>query len=490
MGNILSLMSNVGRGAAGSGAAGSGTGGIGLGGSLTRYRKDLSRLQRLLDPLVVMLLYWGLDVRPPSFNPTSVVVVGLVAAILLAQGRIYEGYRQASLWTLLRRLTTSWLLVLGALLLWGFAAKVSAEFSREATFNWALSSWMCLCLMHVGGRKLLRYKRIWGGNSRSVLYLGPKNAAVSFYASIQNSAYLGLQLVAWLGPDSPTDNGLPSGMPPSSGSLDGLSNWLNGNGVDMVVFTDSTFPGMSTSELVEILGNSCIPVFYVPSWADPGIGFQEVLLGGQPCLQLWPSRDSLLDRQLKRSFDLIVAGSAVAFLSPLLLLIALAIRATSSGPVLFLQERYGLDGHPFRILKFRSMHCVEAGNQPGLRQASRHDPRVTPIGAFLRRWSLDELPQFFNVLLGEMSIVGPRPHAVEHNELYRHQISGYMKRHVFKPGITGLAQVRGLRGETATLDLMQRRVQADLEYQRNWSLATDFKILLKTLFRLSSPSAY
>ena len=115
---------------------------------------------------------------------------------------------------------------------------------------------------------------------------------------------------------------------------------------------------------------------------------------------------------------------------------------------------------------------------------------MTPVGAFLRRWSLDELPQLFNVLLGQMSIVGPRPHAVEHNELYREQISGYMKRHVFKPGITGLAQVRGFRGETATLDLMQKRVEADLEYQRSWTFATDFKILIKTVFRLKSPSAY
>ena len=279
-------------------------------------------------------------------------------------------------------------------------------------------------------------------------------------------------------------------MPPSTGNLEQLSYWLNGNHFDMVVFTYSPNPSFSTQKLVEVLGNSCIPAFYVPSWAGPGIGFQEVLLGGQPCLQLWPSRDSLLDRQLKRSFDLIVAGSAVAVLSPLLLLIALAIRLTSPGPVLFLQDRYGLDGQAFRILKFRSMRCLEASDQPGLRQASRNDPRVTPVGAFLRRWSLDELPQLFNVLLGQMSIVGPRPHAVEHNELYREQISGYMKRHVFKPGITGLAQVRGFRGETATLDLMQKRVEADLEYQRSWTFATDFNILIKTVFRLKSPSAY
>ena len=480
MGKIISTVSNLGLGA----------GGFGLGGALARYRKDLSRFQRLLDPIVVMLLYWDLNVRPPSLGPTSVLLVGLVAAILLNQGRIYEGYRQASLWTLFRRLTTSWLLVLGALLLWGFVAKVSAEFSREAVFSWALSSWLCLCLMHVGGRKLLRYKRIWGGNSRSVLYLGPRHSAISFYSSLQKNAYLGLRLAAWLSPDSCPGDVLPPGMPPSSGNLEDLSQWLQDNGVDSVVFTDSRSPNTSTSELVQILGDSCLPIFYVPSWADSGIGFQEVLLGSQPCLQLWPTRDSLLDRQLKRSFDLVVSGVALTFLSPLLLIIALAIRITSPGPVLFLQDRYGLDGKPFRIFKFRSMRCLEAGDQPGLRQATRNDSRVTPVGAFLRRWSLDELPQLFNVLLGQMSIVGPRPHAVEHNELYRKQIRGYMKRHVFKPGITGLAQVRGFRGETPTLDLMQKRVQADLEYQRRWSLATDFKILIKTLFHLSSPSAY
>ena len=470
-----------------------GAGGFGLGGALTRYRKDLNRLQRLLDPLVVMLLYWGWNVRPLSIGFTSILLVGLVAAMLLAQGRIYEGYRQASLWTLMRRLTTSWLLVLGALLLWGFLAKVSSEFSRESFLGWALSGWILLCLMHVGGRKLLRYKRIWGGNSRSVLYLGSRHSAISFYSSLQKNAYLGLRLTAWLSPDSCPGEVLPSGMPPSSGNLEDLSQWLQDNGVDNVVFTDSRSANTSTSELVQILGDSCLPIFYVPSWADSGIGFHEVLLGSQPCLQLWPVRDSLLDRQLKRSFDLVVSGAALTFLSPLLLIIALAIRISSPGPVLFLQDRYGLDGKPFRIFKFRSMRCLEAGDQPdqpGLLQATRNDSRVTPVGAFLRRWSLDELPQLFNVLLGQMSIVGPRPHAVEHNELYRKQISGYMKRHVFKPGITGLAQVRGFRGETATLDLMQKRVQADLEYQRRWSLATDFKILIKTLFHLSSPSAY
>jgi putative colanic acid biosynthesis UDP-glucose lipid carrier transferase len=142
--------------------------------------------------------------------------------------------------------------------------------------------------------------------------------------------------------------------------------------------------------------------------------------------------------------------------------------------VLFAQERYGLDGRRFRILKFRTMRVLEAGDQQGLRQATRNDPRITPIGGVLRRWSL----------------VGPRPHAVDHNEQYRRLIPGYMQRHAFKPGITGLAQVEGLRGETSTLELMANRVAADLRYQRDWSLKLDIKILIKTLLHLRSPNAY
>ena len=166
------------------------------------------------------------------------------------------------------------------------------------------------------------------------------------------------------------------------------------------------------------------------------------------------------------------------------------MKLSSPGPVFFRQKRYGLDGKCFWVYKFRSMRVLEAGDQPGLKQATRFDPRVTSVGAVLRRWSLDELPQVFNVIRGEMSLVGPRPHAVEHNEYYRQHVAGYMQRHAFKPGITGLAQVEGLRGETAEMNAMARRIDADLRYQRDWSLKLDVKILIKTLLQLKSPNAF
>ncbi|HYA20278.1 MAG TPA: exopolysaccharide biosynthesis polyprenyl glycosylphosphotransferase, partial [Burkholderiales bacterium] len=170
----------------------------------------------------------------------------------------------------------------------------------------------------------------------------------------------------------------------------------------------------------------------------------------------------------------------LALVSPLLLIIAVAIKLTSPGPVIFKQRRYGLDGREIIVYKFRTMTVLEDG--AAVNQAQKDDPRLTPLGKFLRSMSLDELPQFYNVLQGRMSIVGPRPHAVAHNEMYRKLIKGYMLRHKVKPGITGWAQVNGYRGETETLDKMSGRIDYDLDYLRNWSLRLDLYIIVRTVW--------
>ena len=191
----------------------------------------------------------------------------------------------------------------------------------------------------------------------------------------------------------------------------------------------------------------------------------------------------------KRLFDRVVALMAIVVLAPVLIVISIAIKLNSRGPILFRQLRYGMDGREIEVWKFRSMRVQEHGTE--VRQATRNDNRVTTVGAFLRRNSLDELPQFINVLQGRMSIVGPRPHAVLHNEEYRSQISGYMLRHKIKPGITGWAQVNGWRGETDTLDKMEERVRFDLEYIQNWSVWLDVKIILMTVVQVfSGKNAY
>jgi putative colanic acid biosysnthesis UDP-glucose lipid carrier transferase len=185
-------------------------------------------------------------------------------------------------------------------------------------------------------------------------------------------------------------------------------------------------------------------------------------------------------RVVKRLQDLMLGTFFLAVFAPVMVVVALAIKLTSRGPVFFRQRRHGEDGVEINVLKFRSMRVMENGAQ--VVQAQRKDPRITPVGAFLRRTSLDELPQFLNVIGGSMSLVGPRPHAIAHNELYRTKILEYMRRHKVKPGITGWAQVNGLRGETDTLEKMVARVEHDLHYIRNWSFWLDVKIVFLTAF--------
>jgi exopolysaccharide biosynthesis polyprenyl glycosylphosphotransferase len=190
-------------------------------------------------------------------------------------------------------------------------------------------------------------------------------------------------------------------------------------------------------------------------------------------------RDRTVSLAAKRGFDLTLALVGLFLLAPLLLVIAAAIRAETRGPALFRQSRGGIGGQPFRIFKFRTMTVVEDGAE--VRQAQRDDKRVTRLGAILRRTSLDELPQLLNVLTGDMSFVGPRPHALAHDQEYARQLSGYAGRQRVKPGITGWAQVQGARGETPHLSDMRRRVELDLWYVENWSILLDLKILFRTV---------
>ena len=201
-------------------------------------------------------------------------------------------------------------------------------------------------------------------------------------------------------------------------------------------------------------------------------------MGDLPAVSVFENPLFGVDGMLKRAADLSIATVGLVAISIPMMLIALAVKLSSPGPVFFRQKRYGIDGREILVWKFRSMRTCDNG--PVVKQATKNDPRITRVGGILRKTSLDELPQLFNVIGGSMSLVGPRPHASAHNEQYRGQIRGYMLRHKVKPGITGLAQVNGCRGETETLDKMERRVQWDHQYIRSWSIWLDLQILLQT----------
>ncbi|MDM7191771.1 undecaprenyl-phosphate glucose phosphotransferase, partial [Klebsiella pneumoniae] len=204
-------------------------------------------------------------------------------------------------------------------------------------------------------------------------------------------------------------------------------------------------------------------------------------INGVPVVPLFDTRLNGINMVFKRVEDVFFSIIILFLISPVLAVIALLIKLTSPGPILFKQIRYGMDGKAIKVWKFRSMKVME--NDDRVIQATKNDTRVTKVGGFLRKTSLDELPQFINVLFGSMSIVGPRPHAVAHNEQYRKLIQGYMLRHKVKPGITGLAQVNGWRGETDTLDKMEKRIEYDLEYIRTWNIVLDIKIIFLTVFK-------
>jgi putative colanic acid biosynthesis UDP-glucose lipid carrier transferase len=459
-------------------------------GVFTLHGKDFNRLLRILDPSLVTALLLGINRFYGQLEIYSTVAIFLLTALILPTGKLYGSYRQTSLWTLMRRVTLSWLLVLAALLFIGFLLKITATFSRLEMSLWAFGSWALLALSHVGSRKLLRWHRLKGGNTRSVVFWGTPEQAIEFHRKLGRLPWIGLRLVAWFhASDSPTLP-LPSSIPPSSGGLLDMRQWLACHDVDQIYFSYTSSADLPLQQVLLFFGDTCKPVYYLPAWAMPSMHFEVDQLGDAFTINLWGQEVSLIDQRMKRLADLFASAFLLLLLSPLMLAISLLISLTSTGPVFFVQTRYGLDGRPFRMLKFRTMTVMEDGATPGLQQASRDDPRVTPIGRILRRWSLDELPQLFNVFSGSMSLVGPRPHAVDHNEHYRKLIPAYMQRHAFKPGMTGLAQVEGLRGETAELSAMARRVDADLRYQRAWSLSLDLQILLRTVFHLRSRNAY
>jgi len=456
--------------------------------------RDYSLIQRILDPVVIIflsILFFSSTNFDLGNNNIALYSVILICVLLfLPNVGIYGSYRSRSLFVLARKITKGWLLVFMTVVLYTYTFYSSLQAFQSTTISWGLACWLWLLVNHTGIRKLIRYQRSQGSNIRSIVYWGEPQALCKFADNVESNKWMGLQIIAWFGPKPPENKLLNEKLPAYCGDHLDLQQWLSKNSVDKIIFSQSPNDNVNTSDLLKIFGNTSVPVIYAPEWASPSMHFSVDQVGTQTCIDIWGTRQRFSERQLKRAFDLIFACIALILFIPIFVFIAIAIKLSSPGAILYRQERYGLDGKSFWLHKFRSMYVLEKGDQPGLRQATKKDPRVTPIGSLLRHWSLDELPQLWNVICGEMSLVGPRPHAVDHNEFYRQKVIGYMQRHAFKPGITGLAQVNGLRGEILTIDAMEARIEADLLYQRNWSLWLDFKIVLRTLLRFSSPEAY
>lgn len=328
-------------------------------------------------------------------------------------------------------------------------------------------------------------------NIRRAAFLALGHEAQKLALRVQRSPVLGISIVGYFAekPVLPVDEAVP--MPDYLGSVFDAVARVQADDFDIMFVGLSIIDSPDAERIMDSLCDSTASIYFVPeSSLFEGFSVDSTEIAGVPLMSLHETQMLGLSKALKRAMDLVIAGLALIFISPVMAGAAIAVKLSSPGPVIFKQARYGEDGRRITVYKFRSMrvHTPDGGH---VAQASAHDTRVTRVGRFLRKSSIDELPQLFNVLGGSMSVVGPRPHAAEHNELYRRQIKGYMLRHTVKPGITGWAQVNGLRGETDTLDKMQRRAEFDRYYIRNWSLWLDIKIVFRTaLLVIRDKNAY
>jgi putative colanic acid biosynthesis UDP-glucose lipid carrier transferase len=343
---------------------------------------------------------------------------------------------------------------------------------------WFFATPFVLLLSHMAARKL-GSDPAKDSELRSVLIIGANDVGVKFANTIDRFPNLYMKVCGFF--DDRTDVRQPRAMRhPVLGTMDDIAAYVREHQIKMIFISQPISAQPRIRRLLDELQDTTASVYFLPDiYVFDLMQARFDNVGGMPVIAICESPFTGFNSLVKRSSDIVLAALITLALVPVMAVIAAAVRISSPGPVIFRQRRYGLYGEEIIVYKFRSMTVAEDGAQ--VVQATKNDQRVTRVGAFLRRSSLDELPQFINVLQGRMSIVGPRPHAVAHNEQYRKLIKGYMLRHKVKPGITGWAQVNGLRGETETLDKMEARIRYDLDYLRNWSLWMDLLIVMRTI---------
>lgn len=376
-------------------------------------------------------------------------------------------------------IVSSWLALLAILALGGYATDSLHYFKPEVLLTWAVATPLLQWLAMAAGRAILRRRAARAELRHSAIIVGAGPLGAKVARALQESREESRDFLGWF--DDRTDNRVGSDKAASIlGSLKDVAPYILAHGVKEVYITLPLGSQPRIVELLESVQGTTASIFFVPDVFGISI-IQGRLqdLNGVPVVGICETPFTGTNELVKRVSDIVLASIILLLIAPLLLVIAVAVKLSSPGPVIFKQRRNGLDGGEITVYKFRSMTTQDNG--PVIEQATKDDPRITPLGAWLRRTSLDELPQFFNVLQGHMSIVGPRPHAVAHNAMYRELIRAYMVRHKVKPGITGWAQVNGLRGETETIDKMKARVEYDLEYLRNWSLGLDLQIIVRTI---------
>ena len=437
-------------------------------GHIRQFSSELSTLTRVLDALLIWLslqllcqLYPINSDQADAYQYLSIISV--VLYLLVANFRsVYRSARLEGYFQIAQKIISAWLIVFFLLIALAFLTKASDIFSRVIITSWLILTPVLLITERLVIFLILRLMRAQGSNTRTYIAFGNEENSQLLQRKISQTPWTGLHHAN------------------STESFEALIAQINEKHIDYVFITNAESNPELTKKAIIGLSNSTASVYIVPQlFLHNTFDAGWVTLGNTPMITVNDHPFYGSHWLLKKLEDTILGSIIFLLTLPIMLLIAIAIKLDSKGPVLFKQRRYGLNGEVIQVLKFRTMKTLDDGAL--VVQASKDDPRITKLGRILRKKSLDELPQFWNVLQGTMSIVGPRPHAVAHNEEYRHLVEGYMLRHKVKPGITGWAQVNGFRGETETLDKMQSRVEYDLFYINNWSLLMDIKIIFLTI---------
>jgi putative colanic acid biosynthesis UDP-glucose lipid carrier transferase len=446
--------------------------------SPTGRSRLLGSIETWLDSVVLVSVLWLLavffdgDIRPDYL----LLSVLLFALTFPGPSRIDHSPGR-----LIGSIALNWLWIASLLFALGYSSHYLAEFSGPVLVTWVWLAPLVLLSAHLSLHAAAPFLVALQGPPRRAIIVGVNGQGMALAQSIKADRYQGLVLNG-IFDDREIDRreGESIGEFPLLGKLLDLPGYVKAKHIQLIYLSLPMTAQPRILQLLDELKDTTASIYFVPDmFVTDLIQGRSGSACGIPVIAVCESPFTGSNGSVKRASDFVLALLILLLISPLLLLIAAAVKIGSPGPVIFKQRRYGLDGEEILVYKFRSMSVCEDGG--AIRQAQRNDSRITPLGAFLRKSSLDELPQFINVLQGRMSIVGPRPHAVAHNELYRTLIKGYMIRHKVKPGITGWAQVNGYRGETDTLAKMQGRIDYDLEYLRHWSLALDLRIILKTL---------
>ena len=458
-----------------------------FGGLIRPHQSKFSFLYRAADALWVAgtlwVITWLLE-QPWGVMNTAAAAAGVGIFYFLGERtHLYHSWRSASLGQEFSRIGIAWAGSCLGILVLAYLGDLFASPERFVLLSWLVATPFVLLTWRFSLRLFLRQVRRHGRNSRTVAIAGSGDLGVRLARTILASPWMGLRLTGFYDDFKPMGyQPIPQESLEVKGSIDDLIKYLHGHRIDQVFITLPMRSEVRIRDVVSRLSDTAARVYMVPDlFAFDLLNARWATMAGIPVVSVYETPYHGFSMWIKRMEDVFIGTGILLVMALPMLAIALGVKFSSPGPVIYRQCRYGLDGQEIEVWKFRTMTVCEG--ESSFSQARRSDPRVTRFGRFLRRTSLDELPQFINVLQGRMSIVGPRPHPVMLNEEYRRKIHGYMLRHRVKPGVTGLAQVRGWRGETDTDDKMQKRIEHDIDYIRNWSLWLDLKIIFLSLWR-------